>query len=151
MEYQIPLSIYAAIVSTIVFLWRLYEFYLERRGKLKIYNSYNTQYQIDANKNIESDQTFFAITITNLSKNKRQIEIPRFKLDTKINGQNYFNFVDINSTEKFPKSLESGDKYTYKVNSKVIENKLKKSGVSKFKTIIIDTYGKKYYSNWFRI
>ena len=58
-------------------------------------------------------------------------------IDKKLDKKEYFNFVDFNSTEKFPKSLEPGDKYSYKVNSKVIENELKKNGVSEIKTIII--------------
>jgi hypothetical protein len=151
MDYKFWISIYAGVISTIVFLWRLYEFYLDRRGKLKISNSYMTQFPIYANQNIGKDETFFVVTVTNFSKNRRQIEVPRFKLDTKINGKEYFNFVDLNTTEKFPKTLEPGDKYTYKVNSEVIESKLKKTGVSEIKTIIIDTYGVKYYSKWFKV
>lgn len=151
MDYKFWVSIYAAIVSTIVFFWRLYEFYLDRRGKLKISNSYITQLPIYSNQNIGNDEIFFVVTITNLSKNKRQIEVPRFKLDTKINGKEYFNFLDFNTKEKFPKALEPRDKYTYKVNFEVIEQNLKKSGISEIKTIIIDTYGKKYYSKWFEI
>ncbi|OYX82294.1 MAG: hypothetical protein B7Y83_15250 [Flavobacteriales bacterium 32-34-25] len=151
MDYKFGVSIYAAIISTIVFFWRLYEFYLDRRGKLKISNSYITQLPIDSNQKIGNDVTFFVVTIINLSKNKRQIEIPRFKLDTKINGKEYFNFLDFNTTEKFPKALEPGDKFLYKVNSKAIDENFRKTGVSEIKTIIIDTYGKKYYSDWFKL
>ena len=151
MDYKFLVSIYAAIVSTIVFLWRVYEFYIDRRGKLKITNGYVTQIPFYVNQEIGNTESFFTVTITNHSKNRRQIEIPRFKLDKKLDKKEYFNFVDFNSTEKFPKSLEPGDKYSYKVNSKVIENELKKNGVSEIKTIIIDTYGKKYYSKWFKI
>jgi hypothetical protein len=151
MDYKFWLSIYAAVTSTIVFLWRLYEFYLDRRGKLKISNSYITQFPLYENKNIGKGEVFFVVTITNFSKNKRQIEIPRFKLNTKIDGKEYFNFVDFNATEKFPRTLEPGDKYSYKINSKVIKSKFKKTGVSEIKTMIIDTYGKKYYSKWFKV
>jgi hypothetical protein len=151
MDYKFWLSIYAAVTSTIVFLWRLYEFYLDRRGKLKISNSYITQFPLCENKNIGKGEVFFVVTITNFSKNKRQIEIPRFKLNTKIDGKEYFNFVDFNATEKFPRTLEPGDKYSYKINSKVIKSKFKKTGVSEIKTMIIDTYGKKYYSKWFKV
>jgi hypothetical protein len=151
MDYKFWLSIYAAVTSTIVFLWRLYEFYLDRRGKLKISNSYITKFPLCENKNIGKGEVFFVVTITNFSKNKRQIEIPRFKLNTKIDGKEYFNFVDFNATEKFPRTLEPGDKYSYKINSKVIKTKFKKTGVSAIKTMIIDTYGKKYYSKWFEV
>jgi hypothetical protein len=151
MDYKFWLSIYAAVTSTIVFLWRLYEFYLDRRGKLKISNSYITQFPLCENKNIGKGEVVFVVTITNFSKNKRQIEIPRFKLNTKIDGKEYFNFVDFNATEKFPRTLEPGDKYSYKINSKVIKSKFKKTGVSEIKTMIIDTYGKKYYSKWFKV
>jgi hypothetical protein len=151
MDYKFWLSIYAAVTSTIVFLWRLYEFYLDRRGKLKISNSYITQFPLCENKNIGKGEVVFVVTITNFSKNKRQIEIPRFKLNTKIDGKGYFNFVDFNATEKFPRTLEPGDKYSYKINSKVIKSKFKKTGVSEIKTMIIDTYGKKYYSKWFKV
>lgn len=36
------ISLYAALISTMVFLWRIYEFYIERRGNLIISLKENT-------------------------------------------------------------------------------------------------------------
>ncbi len=36
MDYKFWISMYAASISTIVFVWRLFEFYYDRVGKLNI-------------------------------------------------------------------------------------------------------------------
>lgn len=151
MDYKFWVSIYAAVISTIVFFWRLYEFYLDRRGKLKIVTSYVSQLPVYANKNVGEFEDFLVVTITNFSKSKRQIEIPRFKGNKKVNGKQHFNFLDFNTKVNYPIALDPGDKHLYKVNYNDIKNDLKNSGITKIKTIVIDTYGKVYYSKWFEI
>lgn len=151
MDYKFWISIYAAVISTIVFFWRLYEFYIDRRGKLKIIISCVSQLPIYANKNVGEFEDFLVVTITNFSKNKRQIEIPRFKGDKKVNEKQHFNFIDFNAKEQYPIALDPGDKHLYKVNYNVIKTDLKNSGIIKIKAIVIDTYGKTYYSKWFKI
>ncbi len=151
MDYKFWISIYAAVISTIVFFWRLYEFYLDRRGKLKIITSCVSQLPIYGGNNVGEFEDFLVVTITNFSKNKRQIEIPRFKGDIKINGKQHFNFLDLNTKENYPIALDPGDKHLYKVHYNVIKTDLKNHGITKIKAIVIDTYGKKYYSEWYKI
>jgi hypothetical protein len=151
MDYKFWISINVAIISTIFFLWRLYEFYLDRRGNLKITTSCAYQLPIYGGINVGEFEDFLVVTITNFSKNKHQIEIPRFTADKKVDGEQHFNFLDLNTKENYPIALEPGDKHLYMVHYKAVTSDAKNQGITKIKAIVIDTSGKKYSSKWYKI
>lgn len=149
MDYKLWISIYAAIISTFVFLWRLYEFYYDRRGKFTVNIKCNTKYEV-ANFKMGDSQMYLTTTIINIGKTKRLIEQPTFIGYSKINNVEHFNFLDFKNIIKYPITLDSGEKFEHEVPYDVLEN-LKEKGVSKIKAIIRDTHGKKHYSQWFEI
>ena len=150
MDFKLLVSIYAAIISTIVFIWRLYEFYYDRRGKFAINIKCNTKYEINANYKFGDSQMYLTTTIINIGKTKRLIEQPTFIGNTKINNKEHFNFLDFKNIIKYPITLDSGEKFEHEVPYNALED-LKEKGVSKIKAIIRDTHGKKHYSKWFEI
>ena len=150
MEYKLIVSIYAAVVSTIVFIWRLYEFYVDRRTKFNITLKRNTQIPVCANYKFGESQTFLTTTIINIGKPKRHIEQPIFKANKKVDGQEFFNFLSFENVIKYPVTLDSGEKFEYEVTNDVIEE-LKTKGITKIKAIVRDTHGKSYESKWFEI
>lgn len=101
MDYKFWISIQAAVIATIVFCQRLDEFYLDRRGQLKIITSYVSQLPINGGTNVGEFEDFLVVTTTNFSKNKPQIGILKFKGDLKVNGKQHFNFLDFNTKENY--------------------------------------------------
>ena len=150
MDYKLIVSIYAGIISTIVFIWRLYEFYYDRRSKLDVKIRQNTKIPVSSNLKFGESQMYLTTTIINVGKPKRLIEQPTFMSDKKVDNQKHFNFISFTNIVKYPVTLNSGEKHEYEVTDDVIEE-LKTKGVSKIKAIIRDTHGKSYYSKWFEI
>ncbi len=150
MDYKLIVSIYAAVISTIVFIWRLYEFYYDRRGKLDVKIKRNTKIPVSANLKFGESQMYLTTTIINVGKTKRLIEQPSFISNIKVNDQKHFNFISFTNVTKYPVALDSGEKFEYEETIDVIEN-LKEKGVSKIKAVIRDTHGKNHYSKWFKI
>lgn len=150
MDYNFLISIYAATISTFVFIWRIYEFYHDRIGKLNIKIKQNTKIPVSANFKFGESQMYLTTTIINIGKTKRLIEQPSFVSNIKIDNKVHFNFISFTNVNKYPIALESGEKYEYEVTNDVIEE-LKTKGVSKIKAVIRDTHGKSHYSKWFVI
>ena len=150
MDYKLIVSIYAGIISTIVFIWRLYEFYYDRRGKLNIKIKRNTKIPVSANYKFGESQMYLTTTIINVGKPKRLIEQPTFMSNKKVDNQKHFNFLSFTNIIKYPITLASGEKHEYEVTDEVIDE-LKAKGISKIKAVIRDTHGKSHYSKWFKI
>lgn len=151
MDTKFILSIYAAIISTIVFLWRLYEFYDEKRGNLKVNLKITNQAFVYQNDNIGDWNTFLVAIITNTGKHKRLLERPQIKVDTKVKGKDIFSVISLVDKTNFPLALEPGEKYEYKMPIEAINEEFKNKGIKKVRSIIQDTHNKTYKSNWFKI
>lgn len=156
---------YAAVISTLVFVWRIIEFFDDRRGKLKIYLNEKKiaspiriedlpdfvkkipedlpNYQLGFKRNIE-------INIINFSKNKRlisnfpSIEIYKSELNNK---ELYFNPATM--IKEYPLALEPGENFKIEIplEDLLAENK----GDIEIQCNIDDTYGKKYKSKTLKI
>jgi hypothetical protein len=148
MDYKIIISVYAALISTIVFIWRIYEFYHDRKGKfiIRMNNIYRAPI---LNGGMTKGTSFLVIKITNISNNKRYIEEPNFMSDSK--NHKYFNLLKFDKTENYPIVLESGQIHEYSINLKDLIEELKPHNISKIKTMLTDTHNKRYYSNWFEL
>jgi len=87
MPSSLTIAIYAAIVSTLVFLWRIFEFLYDRYPKIKI----------DVGQFIEDNNHYCIIQITNHSKEKRFVERPSFIADKvfKENGTMFGHVGDL--------------------------------------------------------
>jgi hypothetical protein len=150
MDYKLIVSIYAAIISTIVLIWRLYEFYYDRRGKFTVKMKRNTKFTYIGNSLSGDGQNYLTTVIINVGKTKRLIEQPSFIGNVKVENKKYFNFLSITNIIKYPLTLDSGEKFEYEVPYETIEE-LKEKGITKVKAIIRDTHGKSHYSSWYKI
>lgn len=151
MDIKLFISLYAALISTIVFIWRIYEFVDDKRGKLKVSLKRQSQAIVDQNNSIGQWQEFLVATVVNVGKYKRQIERPGVKIDAKIDGKNSFSFITFDDRTKFPLLLEPGEKFNYLMPIKGIDCEFKNKGASKIKSVVHDTHGKTYTSKWFRL
>ncbi len=150
MDYKLIVSIYAAIISTVVLIWRLYEFYYDRKSRLEVKIRRNTKIPVSANLNFGESKMYLTTTIVNVGKPKRLIEQPIFMGNKKVDNQKYFNYLSFTNVAKYPIALDSGEKYEYEVANDVIED-LKAKGISKIRAVIRDTHGKSHYSKWFEL
>ncbi len=150
MDYKLIVSIYAAIISTIVLIWRLYEFYYDRRGKFTVKIKRNTKFTYIGNSLSGEGQSYLTTVIINVGKTKRLIEQPSFIGNVKVENKKHFNFLSITNIIKYPLILDSGEKFEYEVPYETIEE-LKEKGITKVKAIIRDTHGKSHYSSWYEI
>lgn len=150
MDYKLIVSIYAAIISTFVLIWRLYEFYYDRRGKFTVKIKRNTKYTYIGNSISGNAQMYLTTTIINVGKTKRLIEQPSFISNVKIDNKEHFNFLSLTNIIKYPIALDCGEKFEYEVPYETIEE-LKEKDILKIKAIIRDTHGKSHYSSWFKI
>ena len=150
MDYKLIVSIYAAVISTVVLVWRLYEFYYDRKSKLNIRIRQNTKIPVSSNLKFGESQMYLTTTIINIGKPKRMIEQPIFISNNKVDNQKHFNFISFTNVVNYPIPLDSGEKHVYEVTNDVIED-LRVKGVTKIKALIRDTHGKSHYSKWFEI
>lgn len=151
MDYKLLISIYAALISTVVFAWRLYEFYSDRIGKLNVSVKSIFRTPVYGNNSIGNTEYFLIVSVVNIGKNKRFIEQPLFESNKNFEGQKYLNLVRTDVIKKYPICLEPGEKFEYDLPYSEIKENLKKAGVSKIKARVYDTHGKIYYSNWFNL
>lgn len=145
-DFKVIVSVYAAIVSTVVFVWRLYEFYDDKKGKMKVSLSKISQVPMYYNHSLGQWEEFIVATIINIGKHKRQIERPSLKVIPKINDQEFFNVIVFESPN-FPLGLEPGQKFEYKLPIASI-TEFRSKGVNKIKCKVVDTHGDFYESPW---
>lgn len=151
MDYKLIISIYASVISTIVFVWRLYEFYYDRRGRLKITLKTVSKTPVNVAGIMGNLEIFLIVTVVNIGKNKRHIEEPQFFSNSKIKKNKHFNILDFKKTKNFPISLEPGEKFEYPIPYSPLEDDFKEKNITKIKALVFDTLRKKYSSTWFNI
>ena len=151
MDYKFWISIYASVISTVVFVWRLYEFYYDRIGRLNVEIKTSSKFNLSIQVENSKSELFLIVSIVNIGKNKRFVEHPRFQSNLNFEGKKYLNLVRKDVVQKYPICLEPGQKFEYDLPYHEIENTLKNAGVSKIKARVYDTHGKVYYSKWFKI
>lgn len=148
MDIKTILTIYASVISTIVFLWRLYEFYDDKRGNFKVTLKYITEMPVFLNNQLGDSVVYLVTVITNKGKHKRLIERPALKVDVLKDGKDIFNVIDMCSQTNFPLSIEPGEKYEYKMRLEDLKKSFNEHGISKVRAILTDTLEKQYYSEW---
>ena len=146
MDIKFWTAIYAAIISTIVFIWRLYEFYYDRRGKFTV-EIKNINRTPVINFKVGESVNYLVIKITNVGKNKRFIEEPRFESNSK--QKKHFNLLKLDKKENYPIALEPGEIHEYSVEFEYLKNELSEFDITKIKALIQDTQKNTYKSNWF--
>ncbi len=151
MDIKLIISIYAAIVSTIVFFWRVYEFYDNRKGKLKVGLNIGSEVLYQGSTKATDWQQYLYANIVNVSTHKRQIKRPAIEADREVNGRKISIIVSAEVTTNFPLPLEPGDIHSYKMPMDAIEKEYIKNGVKKLRAVVTDTHGRSYKSNWLEL
>jgi hypothetical protein len=151
MNWQLGIALYAAGISTLVLIWRLVEFYIEKVGRIRVEVSYITQVPVYNTSEWGVPQYCLSVTVTNLSKHRRSIDKPSLQTDIKIGGLNRFAYIDFTGNTSYPIALDPGDKKEINYNKEILHDKFKKSDVKRVRFLIKDTLGKSYHSKWISI
>ncbi len=141
------LAYYGAFVSTIVFLWKLYDEWKNRRGNLKIETNFTTQFIVLANGTYSDEEKMLTIKITNFGRSNRHIHKPTFITNSKEKKSKYLELTDLNSKIIYPKELKSGEIHIVRFPTKSFEKENDK--FNKLKINVNDTFKKSYQSKWF--
>lgn len=143
MSTAIIIAIYAAIVSTIALAWRIYEFYFDKKGKLKIGYEFYPNFLI-------GDCKFTAIyefTIVNIATRKRIINSVCHEYNTLKGGL----YSPIYQHLKCPVALEFGENTKYEIDYADFDNLMEESKATKIRIIVTDSVGKTYKSKWVKV
>lgn len=148
-DYKLIVSLYAAIISTFVFFWKLYEFYHNNKGKLVVKTSIITQIITGTNNSPRQESKFLKISITNTGNNSRLINKPLILTDLKGDDK-FMSTFTINKIQNYPIKLNFGEVHDDYIGIDAIEQ-LKKLGAKKYKGYVSDTLNKKYQSKWYKL
>ncbi len=159
------ISIYAAIISTLVLLWRIYEFYSGIKGKISIFinemqvgNPISIETIPDTAKIIPDDLTDYdydfhdvvEIEILNNGRNKRAIEFPEVLLRQVKNNRRERYFNPSTMAKNYPFQLEPGESYKIVIPLNHLKD-WDPNYALEIRCKIIDTYKKVYKTNWIKI
>ncbi len=150
-NWQLVIALYAAVISTLVLIWRLIEFYFEKAGRIRVRLKYITQIPVSFSYELGVPVLYLSVIITNFSNHRRSIERPSFQTDIMMENKNKFSFIDFTDSTHYPISLDPGERREINYNKITIDEKFNKIGVKKIRVFIEDTLDKSYHSNWISI
>ena len=143
MDYKLLIALYAALLATFTFIWKLYEFYYDRKGKLKITHEFYSNFLIGNSM----FTTICAFTITNISSNKRIIN----SIGYIFNNSDDTIYSPLLRFNKPPVSIDFGETITYDIYYSDFDNLIDEIDATKLRLIVMDSTGKKYKTKWIRI
>ncbi|MDP2159077.1 MAG: hypothetical protein Q8K02_01230 [Flavobacterium sp.] len=156
-DVKFLLTIYAAVVSTVVLLWRIFEFRYDRRVKIKFqlsrskmpYSKYE-EFEDGTFLGLNTTYSVVKFRIVNLGNKERflnDINIIYRKDDTNENSSGY---IDISKFIEFPKLIKPGEEIVFKVN---LNHNIISTLYQPKKIIsqVYDTHSRIYESNWLEI
>jgi hypothetical protein len=154
MELKEVMALYAAIISTAVFVWRLFEWADSKKGKLKIKHFLSAKQLVFGDNSFGQVSSHYVFSITNHGFNKRYISGFLFEADKKLDGDiSTFTLLDILKEYNKIDALEPGQ--NFKIEFPVLQFGIlqlqQQYHIKKFRLEITDSLGKKYHSNWARL
>jgi hypothetical protein len=148
MNWELGIALYAAGISTLVLIWKLVEYYLEKAGRIKVVVKIMPRYKLWADPTFDDPTQKLIVTVTNFSKPRRIIEAPNIVTDIKIKEENIFTLGSILARSRFPITLESGEKKEFYYDKDEYYHYYKGEGVTKIQISFTDTLNKSYKSKW---
>jgi hypothetical protein len=148
MNWQLGIALYAAVLSTMVLIWRLIEYYFEKAGRVKVVAFIRKMALLNKEHLQVSSYINIEIALTNFSKHNRLIEKPIIITDKTTDEQNKYSNLGFPKEIIFPLKLEPGEKHKLLVEKVHYYEELKRKGIKKIKISVTDTLNKTYKSKW---
>ena len=148
---QVLLAVYAALMSTFVFLWNVRESLKKQKGNLKVSADYYMSFIADGFGNeIGGTHAIIRIKITNIGISKRFIECPAVEFKKGVCGVKIFKYAKMAELEQFPLEIDTGDIYETEIELRSLVNnftgEFEIKNNDRFKILVSDTLGKEYRS-----
>ena len=146
------LSIYSSVLATTVFIWRIFEFYIDRVGKFNIRVENVTIFPVYSNMRLGDEYSeMVKLSVTNVSKNARHVKEPSIETNKSMDGGKIFSLIIRNEIGNFPKKLEPGEQFEYSVEKNELSRHFKTKGVTRIRFVLQDTHLKIVKSKWIKI
>lgn len=153
MNWDTPAVIVAIIsvsISFITIFFNITSYFNRNKGRLKVRITALHELSSDDFGKMSNLRSLLDIKVTNVGYITRDIDAPIVILKhMKINNVITFSFYNPKLMYNFPIEIQAGKRFVYNLPiHRLIEKVTNKKGNSKLRIQIVDTYGKKYYSNW---
>ena len=143
------IAYYGAVLSTIVFIWKLIDEWKNRKGNIKVETNFTTQFSIMNNGKTSDSEKMLSITITNFGRSIRHINCPNFITNSKNVKLKYFEIIDSVAKQQYPKQIEPGEIHIVRFQSNNF--KFDELDANKIKVNVNDTLKKSYQSKWINV
>jgi hypothetical protein len=148
MNIENLISVYAALLSSILLIWELFKYFHDRRSKMMVKGRLADSLPIDHMGRPMKWTKYFFIEVINRGNYPRYIYKPGLIGNKKDNK--YLSMLDINEAKKYPYLLSPGEVYTYHFEYSELSEALEK-GITKLRVHVTDTNGKTYRSKWINL
>jgi hypothetical protein len=150
----ILLAIYGSVLSTFVCIWQIIEKRKELSGKVKLKMSINVKYPVYHNNTVGEPELLLSIILTNIGQAIIHVARPEFELNKKDAKGKVIFMMNVKDLRNYPIEVGSGKKVEFEYSKKDIKSNFEELALQKskkFRALVIDTFGKKYRSNWLKI
>lgn len=147
------IAIYGAALSTVILIWKLIENINANRGRIKV-RLYTMNVALTYTTHVGDFEEMLAFEITNKGKDERFISSePGLEVRIPKQENKCLSLTSPNPLKPiaFPKQLVRGEKIDPFYNLKTVLASLQKSNANKIRGYVVDTLGKRYYSNWVKV
>lgn len=141
--------IYSAVVATAALAWNIIHATNQRRGKLKVIAGYSYKMaQSPLMGRVIDLPPVIDISVTNRGSTVRHLNRPLVRFNSKVDGHDTFQFVQVAEQRSFPYPLEPGTVFKCEFElPKFVDGFGKQfNSDARFEVVIRDTMGKEYSS-----
>ena len=151
MTPEVLIAIYAAAISTFVFIWKLIERYNEIRGRIQIDSKIMTQTIVNYDRTLGDSQVVLTFKIINKGHQPRYVERPGLETNRETERGKYLQPINLEDKTTYPIILNAGQVFETSVDLTDIRQTFANMDLRKAKRIRAyckDTFGKTYKSKW---
>lgn len=154
MDWSAPetiIALYAAGLSTIVFIWQVIEKLNESKGKIAVDIAIKSQWLVFQNRQLGRAELILQIKITNKGKHPRYIGRPGLEFDEATSMGKVITPINTEDIRQFPMQIGRGE--TTELNFELANlrasiNNTDLTGLKKVRGYTKDTLGETYNSKW---
>lgn len=149
MKNELILSIYASFVATLVLIWEILKFIIEKKSKIKVKLTYTVIPKLNLFDDKHFLKGYFEVTILNKGHSDIYID-NRYIFEKKTNKTlNFFPVYNFDPTLKFPIIIKPKQSIKENVDVNYVLGLVKEG--DDLRIYLTDSLDKKYYSNFLKI
>jgi len=147
-DWKIITAVYAAIVSTFVAIWRIYEYIDDRKGRITIKLITGSNTAITEFWDDEDKEFHITALITNVGKKSRYLKTPYFIVLPRMSIPEHSELLKSQAAKRTPPTqILPGEEIQYDIPMWLLV-KYRQMGAQKMQVQVFDTHRKLYKSEW---